>query len=170
VVILSPLVVLRPRLFFQQLPDRKKRAAPNRRHGTSGHGMTLAHLGTGAVSGTRSHRTVIRFIEESDMELTSSTVERKASQAHGAVDAAAAKASERAAPTIDRVARAAHDTVDKVAQTAGPAADWLNQSAEQLKTQQQQLVDGCRSHIRERPLVAIGIALFAGYLAGRLMR
>ena len=113
---------------------------------------------------------VIRFIEESEMELTSSTVERKASQAHDAVDAAAAKASERAAPAIDRVARAAHDTVDKVAQTAGPAADWLNQSAEQLKAQQQQLVDGCRSAIRERPLVTIGIALFAGYLVGRLVR
>jgi hypothetical protein len=36
--------------------------------------------------------------------------------------------------------------------------------------QQQQLMDGCRSSIRERPLVAIGIALFAGYLAGRLIR
>ncbi|HEV8255920.1 MAG TPA: hypothetical protein VGR42_03005, partial [Casimicrobiaceae bacterium] len=78
--------------------------------------------------------------------------------------------SERAAPAIDRVARAAHDTVDKVAQAAGPAADWLNQSAEQLKVQQQQLVDGCRSSIRERPLVAICVALFAGYLAGRLVR
>ena len=52
------------------------------------------------------------------MELTSSTVERKASQAHNAVDAAAAKATEKAAPAIDRVARAAHDTVDKVAQAA----------------------------------------------------
>ena len=82
------------------------------------------------------------------MELTSSTVERKASQAHDAVDAAAAKASERAAP----------------------AADWLNQSAEQLKAQQQQMVEGCRSYIRDRPLVATGIALFAGYLVGRLIR
>jgi len=104
------------------------------------------------------------------MELTSSTVERKASQAHDAVDAAAAKASEKAAPAIDRVARAAHDTVDKVAQAAGPAADWLNQSAEQLRRQQEQLVDGSRSYIRERPLVAIGVALAAGYLVGRLMR
>ena len=77
---------------------------------------------------------------------------------------------ERAAPAIDRVARAAHDTVDKVAQTAGPAADWLNQSAEQFKAQQQQVVEGGRSYIRDRPLVATGIALFAGYLAGRLMR
>jgi ElaB/YqjD/DUF883 family membrane-anchored ribosome-binding protein len=104
------------------------------------------------------------------MELTSSTVERKASQAHNAVDAAAAKATEKAAPAIDRVARAAHDTVDKVAQAAAPAADWLNQSAAQLRQQQEQLVDGSRSYIRERPLVAIGVALAAGYLVGRLMR
>ena len=104
------------------------------------------------------------------MELTSSTVERKAGQAHDAIDAAAARASEKAAPAIDRVARAAHGSVDKVAQAAGPAADWVNQSAEQLKAQQQQLVEGCRTHIRERPLVAIGIALFAGYLVGRLVR
>ena len=104
------------------------------------------------------------------MELTSSTMERKAGEAHDAVDAAAAKAREKAAPAIDRVARAAHDTVDKVAQAAGPAADWLNQSAAQLQRQQEQLVDGSRSYIRERPLVTIGIALAAGYLAGRLMR
>jgi ElaB/YqjD/DUF883 family membrane-anchored ribosome-binding protein len=113
---------------------------------------------------------IIRPIEETDMEVTSSTVERKAGQAHDAVDAAAAKASEKVAPAIDRVARAAHETVDKVAQAAGPAADWLNQNAEQLKLQQQQLVEGCRSYIRERPLVTIGVALAAGYLAGRLMR
>ena len=97
------------------------------------------------------------------MELTSSTVERKAGQAHDAVDAVAAKATEKAA-------RVAHETVDKVAQAAAPAADWLNQSAAQLQRQQEQLVDGSRSYIRERPLVAIGIALAAGYLAGRLMR
>src|SRR5690348_12662915 len=104
------------------------------------------------------------------MELTSSTVDRKASQAHDAVDEVAAKASARVAPAIDRAARAAHDTVDKVAQTAGPAANWLNQSAEQLKARQQQLMDGCRSTIRERPLLTIGITLFVGYLAGRLVR
>jgi ElaB/YqjD/DUF883 family membrane-anchored ribosome-binding protein len=104
------------------------------------------------------------------MELTSNTVERRASLAHDAVDAVATKAGENAAPAIDRVARAAHDTVDKVAQAAGPAADWLTENAEQLKRQQQELVDGCRSYIRERPLIAIGVALAAGYLAGRLTR
>lgn len=104
------------------------------------------------------------------MELTSSTVERTASQAHDAVNAAAAKANEQVAPVIDRVARAAHRTVDRAAQAARPTADWLNQNAGQWRQQQRRILDRCRGHIRERPLVSIGIVLAAGYLAGRLVR
>jgi ElaB/YqjD/DUF883 family membrane-anchored ribosome-binding protein len=104
------------------------------------------------------------------MELSSDSVERKASQAHFAVDSAAAKATERAAPAIDRAAQAAHQTVDKIAQTAAPAADWINQNAEQLKQQQEALLEGCRSYVRDRPLVAVWVALAAGYLVGRLAR
>src|SRR5205807_1887206 len=63
------------------------------------------------------------IVKETAMELSSDSVERKASQAHFAVDNAAAKATERAAPAIDRAAQAAHQTVDKVAQAAAPAAD-----------------------------------------------
>ena len=104
------------------------------------------------------------------MELSSDSVERKASQAHFAVDNVAAKATERAAPAIDRAAQAAHQTVDKVAQAAAPAADWINQNAEQLKQQQEALLEGCRTYVRDRPLVAVGVALAAGYLVGRLAR
>lgn len=111
------------------------------------------------------------------MELTSSTVERKASQAHQAVDAAhqavdaaAAKALNTTAPVIDRVAQAAHQTVDRVAQAAVPTADWITHSAQQLKQQQEELVTTSRSYIRERPLVAVGLALAFGYLVGRIWR
>jgi len=104
------------------------------------------------------------------MEISSNNVERKANQAHLAVDTAAAKANEKAGPAIDRAAQAAHQTVDKVAQAAAPAADWISQNADQLKQQQEMLVDGCRSYVRDRPLVAVGIALAAGYLIGRLAR
>lgn len=104
------------------------------------------------------------------MELTSNGIERKANQAHLAVDTAATKATEKAAPAIDRAAQAAHQTVDKVAEAAAPAADWINQNAQQLKQQQEALLDGCRDYVRDRPLVAVGVALAAGYLAGRLAR
>ncbi len=104
------------------------------------------------------------------MELGSSSVDRKADQAHLAVDTAASKMSEKAGPAIDRAAQAVHQTVDKVAQAAAPAADWISQNAEQLKQQQEMLLDNCRSYVRDRPLAAIGVALAAGYLAGRLAR
>jgi ElaB/YqjD/DUF883 family membrane-anchored ribosome-binding protein len=100
------------------------------------------------------------------MERSSTTAERRSSQAHHAIDAAAA----RVAPAIDRVARAAHETVDKVAQAAVPAADWLNESADQLRLQREQWMENSRGYIRERPLLTVGVALGVGYLLGRLLR
>ena len=104
------------------------------------------------------------------MEVTGSAVERKANQAHQVVDDVAQKAADKVAPAIDRVAQAAHQTVDKVAGAAVPAAEWVMQSADQLKQQQEELVDSCRGYVRERPLLTVGIALAAGYLFGRLAR
>ncbi len=106
------------------------------------------------------------------MELTNgnNAVERKAAQAHQTVDDIARKASDKAVPAIDRVAQAAHQTVDKVAQAAGPAADWINDSAEHVKQRQDQMLESCRQTIRERPLVTVGVVLAAGYLIGRLAR
>jgi ElaB/YqjD/DUF883 family membrane-anchored ribosome-binding protein len=104
------------------------------------------------------------------MELGSNPIERTSGQAHQAIDTAAAKASEKAGPAIDRAAQAAHQTVDKVAQAAAPAADWISENADQLRAQQEQLLEGARSYVRDRPLVAVGVALAAGYLVGRLSR
>jgi ElaB/YqjD/DUF883 family membrane-anchored ribosome-binding protein len=104
------------------------------------------------------------------MELTESAVDRKANQAHQAVDQVARQAADKAAPAIDRVAQAAHQTVDKVAGAAAPAAEWVKQNADQLKQQQDALVESCRGYVRERPLVVLGAALVAGYLFGRLTR
>lgn len=104
------------------------------------------------------------------MDITGSSVERKANQAHQVVDDVAKKAADKATPTIDRVAQAAHQTVDKIAGAAAPAAEWVTQNAEQLKQQQDALVESCRGYVRERPLAVLGVALVAGYLFGRLTR
>ena len=105
-----------------------------------------------------------------DITGNNNAVERKATQAHQTVDDIARKATEKAGPAIDRVAEAAHQTVDKVAQAAGPAADWLNDSAERMKQRQDQMISVSRDYIRERPLVTLGVALAVGYLIGRLAR
>ena len=105
------------------------------------------------------------------MEASSNTVERRAKEAHDAVDAASARAREIAAPAIDRVAHAAHQTVDGVAHVADGAAGWVGQSAEQWRVRQDRALEACRSSVRERPMVAIGIAVAAGFIIGRwLMR
>lgn len=104
------------------------------------------------------------------MELGGTAVDRKANHAHQVVDDIAKQATEKAAPAIDRVAQAAHRTVDKVASAAGPAADWMTQSTDQLKQQQDALLESCRGYVRERPLVVLGAAAVAGYLFGRLTR
>lgn len=106
------------------------------------------------------------------MELTgnNNAIERTASQAHQTVDDIARKATDKAGPAIDKVARAAHQTVDKVAQAAHPAAEWIGGSAERLKQTQDQVVAGARDYVRERPLITLGLALAAGYLIGRLAR
>jgi len=104
------------------------------------------------------------------MDMSNSNIDRTANQAHRAVDNVADAAATKAGPAMDRAAQAVHDTVDKVAQAAGPAADWINQNAEQLMQRQDELLESCRSYVRDRPLATIGIAVAAGYLIGRLGR
>ena len=102
--------------------------------------------------------------------LTHETVDEQAERAHRAVDATATRAIDRAAPTIDRVAQAAHRTVDKVAEAAGPAADWITKNTSELRSLQAELLDDCRVRVRERPLVALGIAFAVDYLLARVLR
>ncbi len=101
------------------------------------------------------------------MEASSNMVERRANVSHDALEAAAARAREKAAPAIDRIAQVAHQTVDGVAHAADGAAGWVGQSAEQWQARQEQALEACRSSVRERPMVAIGIALLAGFIVGR---
>lgn len=104
------------------------------------------------------------------MENTGSIVERKANQAHQAVDEVAQKAAANVRPVIDRAAQAAHQTVDKVAGAAAPAAEWVVQSADQLRRRQDELVVAGRGYVRERPLVAVATALAVGFFIGRISR
>ena len=104
------------------------------------------------------------------MEITGSSVQRKAGHAHQLVDEAARSANDKAAPVIDRAAQAAHQAVDKVAGVAGPAVEWANQSADQIRQQQVALLGSTRGYIRERPLVVLAAAIAAGFLIGRVTR
>jgi ElaB/YqjD/DUF883 family membrane-anchored ribosome-binding protein len=92
-------------------------------------------------------------------------VDRAAAAAHGTVEKAAAAVS----PTVDRLAAGAHQVVDKIAGAAGTAAEMASSKGEQLKAQQERLLESCRGYVRENPITTLGIAVAAGFLISRLL-
>ena len=113
-------------------------------------------------------------------------VDRAASSAHQAVDgvanaarsvqdrsgAAHAKidsASEAARPAVDRLLTGAHQAVDKLSGLASVAADTVSEKTVQLKEAHARLMTTGRSQVREKPALAVGIAVAAGFILGRIL-
>ena len=101
------------------------------------------------------------------------TLNRTSTGAHNAIDASASGAqnlANKAKPMIDKVASSAHQAVDKAVNVAVPTAEWLSTQGENLKVKQEQVLEDTRQYVVANPIKAIGIALGAGLLLGRLMR
>lgn len=93
--------------------------------------------------------------------------------AHSAVNKAASaaqNASSKIKPVIDRVASSAHQAVDKAVGVVIPTADWLSERGHSLKVSQEKMIADARGYVAVNPLKAVGIALAAGLLLGRIMR
>ena len=71
--------------------------------------------------------------------------------------------------TIDKASKSAHEAVDKIASATNQAAEALDQKGEQLKNAEQQLMENCRSYVRDNPITSLGIAVAAGFLLSRLL-
>ena len=71
--------------------------------------------------------------------------------------------------TIDKASKSAHEAVDKIASAGNQAAETLGEKGEQLKNAEQQLVENCRSYVRDNPITSLGIAAAAGFLLSRLL-
>ena len=103
---------------------------------------------------------------------TEGALNKASSSAHAAVNSiagAADEAARKAKPAIDRVAAMAHQAVDKAAGAAAPTADWLAEQGDSLNATQKKLVADTCSYVSANPLKAIGIALVAGFLLGRII-
>jgi ElaB/YqjD/DUF883 family membrane-anchored ribosome-binding protein len=72
-------------------------------------------------------------------------------------------------PVIARVAAMAHQAVDKAAGAAAPTADWLAERGEILNARQKKLAADTCSYVSANPLKAVGIAVLAGLLLGRIL-
>ena len=76
---------------------------------------------------------------------------------------------EKAKPAIERIAAMAHLAVDNAADAASPTADWLAERGDSLKARQQKLLGDTCSYVMSNPLKAVGIAVVAGMLLGRMI-
>lgn len=93
--------------------------------------------------------------------------------AHAAVNSIADSAEEatrKAKPAIDKVASIAHQAVDKAADTAAPAADWLGEKGASLDAMQKKLAADTCSYVSANPFKALGMAVVAGFVLGRIIR
>jgi ElaB/YqjD/DUF883 family membrane-anchored ribosome-binding protein len=71
--------------------------------------------------------------------------------------------------TIDKAINSAHEAVEKIASATSQAAEALGEKGQQLKNGEKQLVEDCRSYVRDNPLSSLGIAVAAGFLLSRLL-
>ena len=104
---------------------------------------------------------------------TEGAVSKASLSAHAVVNSiagAADEAASKAKPAIDQVAAMAHQAVDKAAGAAAPTVGWLTKQGESINASQKQLVADTRSYVSANPLKAVGMAVVAGFVLGRLIR
>ena len=94
------------------------------------------------------------------------TVDKASTGAHSVIN----KVSEAAHPALDRFASGAHRAVDKMAGATTQTAQTISEKSVQLREVQMRATEQCRVYVRANPMVAVGIALAAGYLLSRLLR
>jgi len=93
------------------------------------------------------------------------SVDEASTGAHEAIN----KVSDATRPVVDRIASGAHQAVDKIASGAGQVAEGLGLKGEQLKELHAKAMDQGRGYVRDNPLMALGIAIAAGFVLSRLM-
>jgi ElaB/YqjD/DUF883 family membrane-anchored ribosome-binding protein len=69
---------------------------------------------------------------------------------------------------IDRLADSAHGAIDRATQTASQVAERFGEKGEELLDMKDDYVEAARDYVKDNPLMALGIALAAGYLFGKI--
>lgn len=69
---------------------------------------------------------------------------------------------------IDRLSESAHSAVDRAAQSAAQVAERFGEKGEELLALKDDYVEQARDYVKENPIMALGIALAAGYLFGKI--
>jgi len=68
----------------------------------------------------------------------------------------------------DKAANLAHEAFDKIASTTHQAAETLDETGEQLKHTEQQLMNNCRGYVRDNPITSVLVTAAVSFALGRL--
>jgi ElaB/YqjD/DUF883 family membrane-anchored ribosome-binding protein len=71
-------------------------------------------------------------------------------------------------PQIDRLSETAHGAIDRATQTASQMAERFGERGEELFAMKDEYLETAREYVKENPFMAVGIALAAGYLFGKI--
>jgi ElaB/YqjD/DUF883 family membrane-anchored ribosome-binding protein len=69
---------------------------------------------------------------------------------------------------LDRLADTAHGAIDRATQTAAQVAERFSEKGEELLEMKDDYIETAREYVKENPFMALGIALAAGYLFGKI--
>jgi ElaB/YqjD/DUF883 family membrane-anchored ribosome-binding protein len=69
---------------------------------------------------------------------------------------------------IDRLSETAHGAIDRATQTASQMAERFGERGEELFAMKDEYLETAREYVKENPFMAVGIALAAGYLFGKI--
>jgi ElaB/YqjD/DUF883 family membrane-anchored ribosome-binding protein len=69
---------------------------------------------------------------------------------------------------IDRLSETAHTAIDRATQSVGQIAQQYGEKAEELLAMKDDYMETAREYVKQNPLMAVGIALAAGYLVGKI--
>lgn len=80
------------------------------------------------------------------------------------------EASARASATTGRLADRAHGAIDQMSSAVQGAAERVSARSGEWMERQDEVVQQVRGYVRERPVVALGVAVAVGFLLSRLVR
>jgi ElaB/YqjD/DUF883 family membrane-anchored ribosome-binding protein len=95
-----------------------------------------------------------------------STVEKTRAGAQQAID----KAADAVRPAVDKLAAGAQQAMNQISDTTSQAASAISEKAGQLKDVQDKFLAQTRTHIREKPVQSLAIAVAAGFLLRQLLK
>lgn len=69
---------------------------------------------------------------------------------------------------IEKLGESASEAVERATQTASQLAERMGAKSEELLAMRDEYVETAREYVKENPLVAVGLAVAAGFLLGKI--